>query len=342
MKRLYRRHPEDYAIGENEKWYGDMAAKGWRLVNRGLYFSKFEPCEPVKLRYRIEISVPGFLEENGELPDDQIAVYEDCGWQYVTQKGMVYIFCTGRSESEAPEFYEEPEQQAKTLKRLKRNSITGFFWLLILLSFYFFLGVAAQGGWPQAMDEFGMDIRKTTVEHTAMILLCVVVLTDGLYAAIHQMIYVNLLYYRLKRGIPLNHEPQKRYQIHRFVSRVFSVGALICLLLIVVQTVQYRKYDMPAESEGDYVMMSELGVTGERGYILRSDNTSRVERHRSLSGNWIETYECIVNHDVEWLYQNIYQLRNEKQAEELAKALQHTAVFAKVSGGFSAYRGGGT
>ena len=36
MKRVkYKFHPETYELGENEKFYSDMEAKGWRLVKRG-------------------------------------------------------------------------------------------------------------------------------------------------------------------------------------------------------------------------------------------------------------------------------------------------------------------
>ena len=60
MKRRYRRHFDDYAIGENEKLYSDMAARGWFLEKRGSYFSRFGSGKPADMRYRIEVSpVPG-------------------------------------------------------------------------------------------------------------------------------------------------------------------------------------------------------------------------------------------------------------------------------------------
>jgi hypothetical protein len=52
MNRKYRLHYGDYAVGENEKLYGDMAAKGWRLLRRGVWFSRFERAEPQNLRRR--------------------------------------------------------------------------------------------------------------------------------------------------------------------------------------------------------------------------------------------------------------------------------------------------
>ena len=41
MRRKYAIHPMDYAIGENEKFYSDMAARGWFLRKRGVRFSRF-------------------------------------------------------------------------------------------------------------------------------------------------------------------------------------------------------------------------------------------------------------------------------------------------------------
>ena len=54
MKRRYRRHYDDYAIGENEKLYSDMAARGWFLEKRGAWFSRFRRGEPAAMRYRVE------------------------------------------------------------------------------------------------------------------------------------------------------------------------------------------------------------------------------------------------------------------------------------------------
>ena len=52
MKRVkYKFHPETYELGENEKFYSDMEAKGWRLVKRGGYLSKFVPVEPSRARW---------------------------------------------------------------------------------------------------------------------------------------------------------------------------------------------------------------------------------------------------------------------------------------------------
>ena len=76
MKIRYGIHPKEFAIGETEKYYSDMAAKGWQLVKRGVTFSKFEKTEPKKMRYRVEVVAPKMLDGNGDLPAEQVAVYE--------------------------------------------------------------------------------------------------------------------------------------------------------------------------------------------------------------------------------------------------------------------------
>ena len=41
MKRRYALHPMEFAIGETEQFYSEMAAKGWFLEKRGGWFSRF-------------------------------------------------------------------------------------------------------------------------------------------------------------------------------------------------------------------------------------------------------------------------------------------------------------
>lgn len=55
MNWRYGIHPNNYAIGETEKYYSDMSEKGWELVNRGITLSRFQKTEPKKMRYRVEV-----------------------------------------------------------------------------------------------------------------------------------------------------------------------------------------------------------------------------------------------------------------------------------------------
>ena len=67
MKRKYTFHPEEYAVGENEKYYADMARRGWILEKRGSVLSRFRRDEPQKLKYRIELSSPASCPANRSL-----------------------------------------------------------------------------------------------------------------------------------------------------------------------------------------------------------------------------------------------------------------------------------
>lgn len=91
MNWRYGIHPNNYAIGETEKYYSDMSEKGWELVKCGITLSRFQKTEPKKMRYRVEVVNLKSLED-GHLPEEQIAVYEDCGWEYVISRGYLHIF----------------------------------------------------------------------------------------------------------------------------------------------------------------------------------------------------------------------------------------------------------
>ena len=88
-------------------------------MKRGRYLSRFAPVEPSAARYRIEVYTPPFLEDR-TLPEGQLAVFEDCGWEYVADHGFLHIFRAPEG-SDAPEFYADPVQQAETLKRVRRD-----------------------------------------------------------------------------------------------------------------------------------------------------------------------------------------------------------------------------
>ena len=92
MKRCYRFHPGEYAIGENEQFYGRMAQRGWLLDKRGAYLSRFRKGEPQQRKYRIELSSPHFLDDDQSLPEEQIQLYEECGWKLTAENGLVQVF----------------------------------------------------------------------------------------------------------------------------------------------------------------------------------------------------------------------------------------------------------
>lgn len=110
MKRTYRIHPADYAIGDSERLYERMAAKGWVLEKRGITLSRFRREAPQRLRYRIELAQPEFLE-GADLPEEQRELYEDCGWHLAAHCGVTYVFCAQEDGDAPPELYTDPRGQ---------------------------------------------------------------------------------------------------------------------------------------------------------------------------------------------------------------------------------------
>ena len=97
-----------------------MAAQGWFWRSGGLTSVVFagesrQRCATVSsIRTR-------FFRGDGPA-EEQVAVYEDCGWKYVTSSGLIHVF-SSPAGSDAPEFYADPAQQALTLRALRRQYI---------------------------------------------------------------------------------------------------------------------------------------------------------------------------------------------------------------------------
>jgi hypothetical protein len=114
-KTVYKLRPSDYwRIGEHESWFSDMAAEGLYLKKMGRQFAKFVKGEPKNLRYRIDVS------EKNKIPAEQIEMYGENGWDYVTSYGSFHVF-SSPAELEAPELHTDPAEQSYTLRELDKK-----------------------------------------------------------------------------------------------------------------------------------------------------------------------------------------------------------------------------
>lgn len=214
-KYKYKFHPNDYALGENEKFYSDMEARGWRLVKRGSYLSKFEACEPGDVRYRIEVVDNKFLEEPG-MTDAQAAVFEDCGWEYVTWAGMLHVF-RAPAGSDAPEFYADPRQQAATLKGLRRSYLLAWVPVAVVIAIHLMMAGAMYGDVDEPLTRAAAECQVAWVRYTALLVAVLVFLLWALYDGVRGIWYISRTYRRMKKGIPLDHEPKSRNLLHRVI-----------------------------------------------------------------------------------------------------------------------------
>lgn len=321
MKYQYKFHPSDYELGENEKFYGDMEAKGWRLIKRGGRLSKFKSVEPSRARYRIEVFAPGFLEQS-VLPEEQVAVFADCGWEYVTDRGLLHIF-RAPAGSDAPEFYSDPAQQAETLKKLKKNTLWGWSPTLLWLLVYLGMGALTRGS-AQVLG----DLQRRFVQMPPLFFAIGFAILWQICQHTRDAWIITRTYRRLKKGVPLDHNPRKRHVFHQIINWTLGSLTAVCILLTAVQLIATRSTE-PADRTGEpYLLLTDLGWQGEPGVSVLGDSCS-VTYMPSLLADYWDTREYLKTSAgrTVWMYQDVYRLRDAGMARALAEASMKTATF---------------
>ncbi|MBQ9535681.1 MAG: DUF2812 domain-containing protein [Clostridia bacterium] len=316
MKYKYMLNPPDYAIGESERLYEEMAAKGWLLTRRGSHFSKLRRDEPQTLNYRVELSRPGLFDD-AALPEEQIALYEEAGWSHVTSCGLVHIFSSPEG-SGAPEFYSDPRQQAATLRGLRKNYRIAMFVALFFLLLRLALdSITYNNDWSQLLRHILFDIAQSLYVNTALTLFICISVFAGIFFFIYGYARTLLLMRRLRRGKPIDRSPRKRYRVMRALRLSLITVCAVLLLLSLLQFAATRSYDLPESADGPYLLLSDLGFDGERRSF--KNLTSRETRSRSLLADYIKTSECLGSSS--YLDNEVYILRSPRDAERLLRIL---------------------
>lgn len=321
MKYKWKLHPGNYALGENEKFYSDMEAKGYRLVKRGAYRSKFERVEPNRARYRVEVVKPAFSEPGGgALPEAQIAVYADCGWEYVASRGILHFFRAPEG-SDAPEFYQEPQQQAETLKGVRRSLFWSLALSIALVALLLPVGSGAAG--------YLARVRRLLVTAPGLPGFYCLFILWGLVVSVIDAWQISRTYRRLKRGIPLDHSPKGRGLARVVLDRGLWTAAVLCLALVLVQLATTQRGDLPKESDGPYILLSDMGWEGERSDFM--GNISRREHTRTVLSEYWNTREYVENpgQATVTIYQEVYRLSSWFDPMQWARDLTANQAFVK-------------
>lgn len=326
MNRLYWFHPGEYELGENEKFYSDMEARGWRLVKRGTYLSRFQRVEPSRARYRVEIYTGPFLAQP-TMPEEQVAVFEDCGWEYVADHGWLHVFRAPEG-SNAPEFYADPAQQAETLKKVRRGM-----WGSVVFTFLLIGAIAAFFAWQGTIGKSWAQLFKRFLQFPLTMIFYALWPICGIYQMLWDTWKISRTYRRLRKGIPLDHEPRKHRLLRNpILGQTFAVLSLVCLLVTGIQVLASRSEDMPPEPDGPYIMLSDIGYEGQQAKKLYGSDTG-VTHSRSLLADYWETLEVVnipaQNDRQVWMRQYVYRLRFPGMADRLARALMEDSVFAR-------------
>ena len=316
-------HPKDYAIGETEKFYTEMAAKGWHLKRHGAWLSDFEQGEPMDMKYRVEVLVPkgiGIIK----MPDEQKAVFEDCGWEYVDGHGYISVF-RAPADSETEEFYIDPAQQADTLKSLRKQMLTDIIYFPLYIIVTLLIKMLMGENMPAQLHLIWIKAPQFLI---SIGVIAVAFSFDGLVGAYH----INKLYKQMKNGIPLDHSPKKTM---RLPAAIKYTAILLGFAVMYASTFE-ENIPMPLTSDGGYVTLYDLGVdvpTGNQSW-LRSIGFSKT---KSVFCDYWYVKEEVNNTDFEiltWMYQDVFQFKNENKALKTAKALMNTSTFAQAEDNF--------
>lgn len=131
---LFYPHPE-YDFKATERWLEKKARKGRHLVPGGNLngFAAFEKGEPAQVRYRlVPTGRSGYRRADDDPPAEEVLeLYSQMGWEYVTTRGVFYIFRTEKPD--APEPDTDPQVLALALKPTVRRALwETIFWIVFV------------------------------------------------------------------------------------------------------------------------------------------------------------------------------------------------------------------
>ncbi|MFC7680169.1 DUF2812 domain-containing protein [Paenibacillus sp. GCM10028914] len=238
-KSVRKLRPSDYwRIGEHESWFTDMAARGFHLKKMGLFFAHFVKGEPREMRYRIDVSL------NKKLTPEQIEMYADSGWDYVTGYQYFQVF-SSPVELDAPELHTDPAEQSFTLRELDKKlaSSAVMFAIAIILMSGMLFATWFLNGTPTFVLVEGMAIQQTILT---------IFFGFQAYTSLQAAISIRTLRKNLIEGKPINHRaPWKlHHRINSIIALVFTIVVGLSALLPFTQLAKGYVKTLPEASVG--------------------------------------------------------------------------------------------
>lgn len=273
--------------------------------------------------------------EESYLSEEQLAVFADCGWEHVTDRGMLHVF-RAPAGSDAPEFYADPRQQAATLKKMRRSYVWAWVPAVLYLGFELLLIASLSGGVSVTLTRLGAEFRGAWIEDTAFLAGFGFWLLWLLYTQVRGAWIISRTYRRMKRGVPLDHSPGGRHLARKVIHRGLLGLIVLCALLALAQWVGRKQYDLPLEPDGPYLLLEELGETGERTQLFYDDRVSEVKVTRSLLATHYDVFEVVESGNNQiWMYQDVYRLRRPASAMDFAEVLMDVSTFGRGAENFT-------
>lgn len=329
MKKKYYFHPSSYSLVEIEEFYEKKAEKGLILEKRGDYLSRFRKEEPKQLSYRVEVIDYDKLEEQ-KIPEEQVAIYEECGWTHVCGRRHIQIFSADKS-TDPPELYYQPEDQIESIKILRKTDLIAFIslvisWSLMLLAN---LQVFGSGSFSELMKNIDSLYFRFLMEKPPLAILYVLILVNGigryLFGISSSQYYIS----RLKKGIPLRKIKPFGKEL-KPVKKGATIVVLIGLLLMSApEILTYEKREDPSEVAGPYVTLSDFDVkkAPPSEYSILGEDYFR--KKNTIWGEVIKTQESSNQfyNNITFI-QEVYEIKNDKLRKRLVEVLKNESFYS--------------
>lgn len=315
MGKIRKINPRSYwLIGEHESWLAQLASNGYFLTSMNQLFSTFEKRSPAKLNYRIELV-------NGKpLSSEQVELYEQSGWDYVTSSKLYHIFASP-VEREAMEIYTDPTEQASTVSYLKKQSkrngliftVTSIVMLLLV------------GGSIISSEPFFYWLVQGSIT-LSVLLVC--------FYAVHSMMMfraydgLKQLAKQLEQGKPIDHEAP--WQRKFMKDHIWSVLILLFSLFIIAAPF-YSMYKMdvqtlPADTSSDPILRLETLLDGQ---YVRSDDGETYD-NVDYSHYWNRQWNILAPTIYETTQQGVHQANEQSERLDVTYYDMRTKWLAKT------------
>lgn len=328
MGKIRRLNPMSYwLIGEHESWFSHMASKGYHLTKINQLFSTFEKQAPANMKYRIE------LVNGTALSVEQIDLYEQCRWDYITSSKLYHIFASP-VERAAMEIYTDPTEQAITVDYLKKASKKNLLvFAITTVIMFLFLG----GGL------FTNDPFFYWLVHGGMVMNFFLICIYGVNSIIMFRAYKGLkqLAIQLEQGQQINHEAMWQ---RKFMKEWVWGVVFLAFVVWMVATPWYSIYKMqsetlPEDTTSEPILRMETLLDGQ--YVRNeidlfhdgSDYNHYWEKEWSLLAPIMyETRQDGFHRQTEQIEQlsiNYYEMRTEALAKPMLASVIDYKVFLR-------------
>ena len=329
MKKKYYFHPSSYSLSEIEEFYEKKAENGLLLEKRGNYLSRFRKEEPKNLSYRVEVIDYDKLKEH-KIPEEQVAIYEECGWTHVCGHRHIQIFSADKNTN-PPELYYQPEDQIESIKILRKTDLIAFISLLASWSLMFLANLRAFGGsdFGDFMKNMGSSYFKLLINQPPLAILFILILFNGIGNYIFGIASSQYYISRLKKGIPLRKIKPLAKKVKPLKNGATIVVLIGLLLMSAPEILTYEKREDPSEAAGPYVTLSDFDVSkappGE--YSILGEDYYR--KKNTIWGEIIKTRESSNQFykDITFI-QEVYEIKNDKLRRMLVEVLKNESFYS--------------